>query len=87
MYYHIIKRTRLYDGKGYDGPTCKRANVEPGKTYTDVEDAIGDAFKLTKFNPVGFEVIQTKLMQDENGHEYYVGVAVVYSEENNQTED
>lgn len=70
MFYHIIKQSRLYDGRGYSGPTCEIANVQPGQTYTDIGEAIRDAEKLYHYNPVGFKIVQVKVLNDEDGLEY-----------------
>lgn len=54
--YHIVKSSRCYDGRGYEGPACARAGVEPGKSYLDVNEAFADADSMSRCNPVGFEV-------------------------------
>jgi len=54
----IMKASRMYlGGKGYTGPTCDHADVKPGKVYKRKADAVRDAGKLSKCNPVGFEVV------------------------------
>jgi len=43
----------------YSNPdTCAQAGVTPGRVYTDKKKAEADAKKLSKANPVGFEVTQ-----------------------------
>ena len=66
--YVIMKKSRLYlGGVGYAGPTCQKANVQPGRVYTDEEfsTACIDAAKLSDQNPVGFEVVEYKEQTDE----------------------
>jgi hypothetical protein len=58
----IVKSTRYVDearltpANAYCGPACKKAGVDPGKVYATFEAAAADAQKLTKVNPVGFDV-------------------------------
>lgn len=54
----IIVKSSRKGGFPYQGPSCIQAEVEPGKIYTDVDEAIADAKKLDKVNPVGFFVRQ-----------------------------
>ena len=56
MPYHIIKASRTYEGKGYEGISCQQAGVEPGKTYDHMSDAVADMAKLSVVNPVGWTV-------------------------------
>jgi hypothetical protein len=56
MPYHISKFPRIYDGRGYSGPTCDKAEVPHGKTYPLLREAVKDAKHLKEFNNVGFVV-------------------------------
>lgn len=56
MPYHIVKASRAYEGRGYNGITCQQAGVEPGKTYDSEGDALGDAIKMQAVNPVGWDI-------------------------------
>jgi hypothetical protein len=58
MFYYIHKISRLPTSP-YSGPTCERAGVKPGKIYTDYNEALIDAKKLSAVNPVGFSVTNT----------------------------
>ncbi len=40
----------------YEGWSCEKAGVAPGQIYTDKNLAEKDARKLSKVNPVGFDV-------------------------------
>jgi len=53
--YHIHKKSRA-PGTPYQGPTCDRAGVKPGRVYETEAEAQIDADKLSEVNPVGFEV-------------------------------
>lgn len=55
--YVIVKSSRLYGGGvGYSGIACERAGVDAGKVYQSKEEALIDAEKMTRVNPVGFRV-------------------------------
>jgi hypothetical protein len=57
MSYVIVKSDRIYcGGKGYAGPSCDIANVEPGKIYRYFSDALKDAESLTNVNGVGWTI-------------------------------
>jgi hypothetical protein len=56
MIWFISKRSR--NSGPYTGPSCKKAGVEPGKIYTNLEEAQRDAVKLNYVNPVGFWVYE-----------------------------
>jgi hypothetical protein len=58
--WHIHKASRLYDGLGYSGPSCRAAGVEPGKTYDSYVDADADREKLNRVNPVGFLIAEAQ---------------------------
>lgn len=72
MFYHIVKIGRPYMGIGYDGPTCDEAGIQPGLTYKDFNSALKDALILSTVNLAGFNVVQTKPGQDDNGLEKFV---------------
>lgn len=55
---YIIRKTTRGGMTPYAGPTCARADVTPGVVYSDVQQANEDATKLSKVNPVGFEVVE-----------------------------
>jgi len=59
--FHIIKSSRAYEESAYSGPTCERAGVTPGKSYSSREEAQNDAEKLRACNPVGFTVVESYL--------------------------
>lgn len=61
--YKIVKSTRSNDAPPYAGPTCEAVEVTPGKIYDSVMEAAKDAIKMSEYNPVGFEVVET----DESG--------------------
>jgi hypothetical protein len=63
--YIIMKRTRAVSSPtvdfAYRNPdTCKCAGVDPGKVYTNFDEAKKDSDKLTGCNGVGFVVIRLK---------------------------
>lgn len=62
--YIIMKSSRAFEGAtapwAYRGPTCAAAGVTPGQVYTDKTEAETDAARLTKYNPVGFVVLELK---------------------------
>lgn len=62
--YIIVKGSRLKDNyttrDAYKGPTCQTAGVPEGWVYTDRNLASLHAQLLTKFNPVGFVVVDVK---------------------------
>jgi hypothetical protein len=53
---YIICKNSRNESSPYSGPACKAAGIKPGKIYTDSNEAIEDAKKLTYVNPVGFIV-------------------------------
>lgn len=55
MKYFIHKASRLANSP-YTGSTCYKAGIDPGKEYSNKEEAQIDADKLSKANPVGFVV-------------------------------
>ena len=59
MPWYIVKRTRVSDSP-YIGPSCAKANVKPGRTYEHRGTAQRDARRLSKVNPVGFDVKELK---------------------------
>lgn len=63
--YIIVKGSRLKDYytifDAYKGPTCQAAGVPAGWVYTDRNLASQHAQLLTKFNPVGFVVVDVGL--------------------------
>ena len=77
MFYHIVKIGRPYLGRGYAGPTCDVANVQPGLTYHDFNTVLRDAIHLSSFNPTGFNIVQTHPGMDENGLEKFNVIATV----------
>ena len=55
----------------YEGPPCKKAGVTPGRIYADGYLAREDAQKLSKANPVGFDVVPVELrVCGLTGHEH-----------------
>ena len=57
MSYVIMKSTRTYvGGRGYEGPSCQRADVEQAKVYTYFCEATKAAQKLQEVNPVGWVI-------------------------------
>lgn len=60
----IMKKTRSFDNPtkvwAYCGPTCKNAGIEPGKVYSNFDEAQKDADALGQYNPVGFVVLKVK---------------------------
>ena len=59
MPFKIVKASRIFSGTGYTGPTCTKADTESNQTYEDIEVAKQDARKMSKINPVGFNVVDT----------------------------
>jgi len=57
MRFMIVKMSRLSTSP-YTGPTCKRAGVQEGMVYLSIDNARSDAAKLSRINPVGFEVVE-----------------------------
>lgn len=55
MSWIIVKKSRE-SNIPYQGPSCRRTGVIKGRYYNDYIQAATDASKLTKINPVGFEV-------------------------------
>ena len=56
MKYHLFKKSRVYTGRPYCGPT---SNGKPAET-----DSLGEAIvmqaKMTRDNPVGWDVFVSK---------------------------
>ena len=52
MRYHLCKKSRLYDGHPYIGPSSDNVRAETDS----VEHAREWADNMTKFNPVGFDI-------------------------------
>jgi hypothetical protein len=63
---YIINKSSRYTSEPYSGPTCAEAGVEEGKIYEEYGHAIHDAAKLTRYNPVGFIVLDLqKVLEGE----------------------
>lgn len=63
---YIINKSSRYCPEPYSGPTCAEAGVEEGKVYEEYDEAIADAAKLTRYNPVGFIVLDLqKVLEGE----------------------
>lgn len=58
--YIINKQTRYPTSWPYEGPACRAAGIPAGKVYKHGSEAIYDAKELTKYNPVGFVVIEIR---------------------------
>lgn len=59
MPFHIIKSSRIYEGRGYNGPTCVLAGIEGGKLYNTIEEAMKDAELMSEHNNIGFITVDT----------------------------
>ncbi len=56
MPYVITKWSRTPGSVSYNGPACKHAGVIGGRVYTDEQEALADAKRLSDVNPIGFIV-------------------------------
>ncbi len=54
---YIIRKVCRDTKEPYTGISCTQAGIPEGKTYTDYNEALSDADKLSSVNPVGFEVV------------------------------
>lgn len=56
---YIIRKNSRWTEKPipYNGPTCDNAGIKGNQIYDDLEKAKKDAKLLSKYNPVGFSVI------------------------------
>lgn len=53
---YIIRKSSRDTLQPYSGASCAISGVPEGKVYEDRKEAMADAAKLSKVNPVGFEV-------------------------------
>jgi hypothetical protein len=67
MPYFVLRKKSRWERniRPYQGWTCSVAGITPGQIYTDKELAEADAQKLSKANPVGFDVVPVKLQEIE----------------------
>ena len=54
---YIIRKVSRNTKEPYIGISCTQAGIPTGKTYTDYNEALTHAGKLSAVNPVGFEVV------------------------------
>jgi hypothetical protein len=60
MRLHLIKATRTYTQRGYEGISCDNAGVPRGAEYADLHAALADAVRLCVVNPVGWQVVDAE---------------------------
>jgi hypothetical protein len=67
MSYFVLRKKSRWERnvRPYEGWSCERAGVTPGQIYTDESLAEADAVKLSKVNPVGFDVVPVRLQECE----------------------
>ena len=54
--FHLFKKSRVYDGTPYRGPT---SNYSPAE-YVTIEEALSAQKSFTERNPVGWDVYDAK---------------------------
>lgn len=67
MTYFVLRKKSRWERNihPYQGWSCAMAGITPGQIYTDENLAETDARKLSKVNPVGFDVVPVRLQERE----------------------
>lgn len=66
---YIINKSNRYTSDPYFGYICSEVDVKGGKTYTDCDEAIKDAEKLSSYGAAKFKVIDLQEVLDREAYD------------------